>query len=33
MIQKHYPNFNLEDKVSVNGGGIVRDSNIKKKGY
>ena len=30
VIQKHYPNFNLDDNVNFNEGGIVKDSNIKK---
>ena len=33
VIQKYYPNFDLEDKVSFNKRGIVRDSNIKEKCY
>ena len=31
MIQKHYLNFNLEDKVGFNRGGFVRDSRAKAK--
>jgi len=29
VIQKHYPNFNLEDKVGFDGGGTVNDSTVK----
>jgi len=31
VIQKHYPNFNLEDKVGFNGRRIVRDSTVKER--
>jgi len=30
VIQKYYPNFNLQNEVGFNGGGIVRDSTLKR---